>query len=98
MKITCHYGDMDVTWVGAALGVAVVLVWAWRAQRRRKFADEMFAGVIPGLVPLGGQAETRVPVTGGSEYRGGVAVAFNPPRSAGPGLAGTVVDEHSREP
>ena len=82
---------MDVTWVGAALGVAVLLVWAWRAQRR-KFADEMFAGVIPGLVPLGGQAETRVPVAGGSEYSGEVAVAFNPPRSAGPGLAGTVVD------
>ena len=82
---------MDVTWIGAALGVAVLLVWAWRAQRR-KFADEMFAGVVPGLTPLGGQAETRVPVPGGSEYSGEVAVAFNPPRGVGPGLAGTVVD------
>lgn len=82
---------MDVTWIGAALGVVVLLVWAWQAQRR-KFADEMFAGVTPGLTPLPGQAETRVPVSGGSEYNGEVAVAFNPPRGVSPGLAGTVVD------
>lgn len=96
MKITCHYGDMDVTWVGAALGVAVVLVWAWRAQRR-KFADEMFAGVIPGLVPLGGQAETRVPVTWRQRIPQArlVAVAFNPPRSHRPRDGR---GRHSREP
>ncbi len=75
----------------AALGVVVLLVWAWRAQRQ-KFADEMFAGVIPGLTPAGGQPETRVPVPSGPEYSGEIAVAFNPPRGIRPGLAGTVVD------
>ncbi|MFT4218006.1 MAG: DUF2207 domain-containing protein [Micropruina sp.] len=82
---------MYLTWIVAMLGVAALLVWAWRAQRR-KFADEMFAGVIPGLAPLAGQADTRVPVPGGAEYSGEVAVAFNPPRGVRPGLAGTVVD------
>lgn len=88
---TCHHGDMDVTWIAAALGVAVLLAWGWRAQRR-KFADEMFAGVIPGLTPLPGQSDTRLPVPGGAEYSGEIAVAFNPPRGVSPGMAGTVVD------
>lgn len=77
--------------IGAVVGVVVLLAWAWRAQQR-KFADEMFAGVIPGLTPVAGQLESRGPVPDGVEYRGEVAVAFNPPRGVGPGLAGTVVD------
>lgn len=77
--------------IGAGIGVVVLLVWAWRAQQR-KFADEMFAGVIPGLTPVAGQVEARGPVPSGVEYGGEMAVAFNPPRGVGPGLAGTVVD------
>ncbi len=82
---------MDLTWILAGIASAAVLVWAWRAQRT-KFADEYFDGVTPGLVPVGAQPEHRVPVTGGAEYSGEIAVAFNPPRGVRPGLAGTVVD------
>ncbi len=82
---------MDVLWIVAGLGVVALLVWAWRAQRT-KFADEYFEGVTPGLTPIGAQPEHRVPVPGGSEYKGEVAVAFSPPRGVRPGLAGTVVD------
>ncbi|MFT3861191.1 DUF2207 domain-containing protein [Micropruina sp.] len=82
-----------MTWMWVVAGVAVVLllVWAWRAQQR-KFADELFAGLTPGLAPAPGQADQRVPVPGGGEYTGEVAVAFSPPRGVRPGLAGTVVD------
>ncbi|MEZ5128687.1 MAG: DUF2207 domain-containing protein [Micropruina glycogenica] len=82
---------MDLTWILLGVVVLALLVWAWRAQRR-KFADEYFAGVTPGLTPVGAQTEQRVPVPGGAEYTGEVAVAFNPPKGVRPGLAGTVVD------
>ena len=82
---------MNLTWILLGVAVLALLVWAWRAQRR-KFADEYFAGVTPGLTPAGGQPEHRVPVPGGAEYNGEVAVAFNPPKGVRPGLAGTVVD------
>lgn len=82
---------MDLTWILLGVAVLALLVWAWRAQRR-KFADEYFAGVTPGLTPVGAQTEQRVPVPGGAEYTGEVAVAFNPPKGVRPGLAGTVVD------
>ena len=82
---------MDWLWVVAGLGVVVLLVWAWRAQQA-KFADEMFVGLTPGLAPAPGQSDQRVPVPGGAEYSGEVAVAFSPPRGIKPGLGGTVVD------
>ena len=82
---------MDVISIVAVVGVVALLVWAWRAQRRT-FADEMFAGVIPGLTPVAGQLEARGPVPAGVEYGGEMSVAFNPPRGVAPGLAGTVVD------
>lgn len=82
---------MDLTWILAGIAVVAVLAWAWRAQRA-KFADEYFDGVTPGLTPVGGQPDHRVPVPGGSEYSGEIAVAFNPPRGVRPGLGGTVVD------
>ncbi|MEZ5088317.1 MAG: hypothetical protein R2719_00585 [Micropruina sp.] len=68
---------MNGLWVFAGIGVIALLAWAWRAQHRM-FADEMFAGVIPGLTPVAGQPELRGPVPGGAEYNGEMAVAFNP--------------------
>lgn len=82
---------MEITWIIAGVAVVGLLVWAWIAQRR-KFADEYFVGLTPGLSPVGGQPENRVPVPGGVEYNGEVAVAFNPPKGVAPGMAGTVVD------
>jgi len=81
---------MQWVWIVTAAGVILLLVWAWRAQQR-KFADEIFEGVTPGLAPAPGQVDQRGPVKGG-EYAGEIAVAFNPPRGIRPGLAGTVVD------
>lgn len=60
---------------------------------RRRFwvKDEIYAGVTPGLEPPPG-GPARVEPTRGMEYKGTIAVAFQPPRTLTPGLIGLVVD------
>ncbi|OYO18058.1 hypothetical protein CGZ93_15955 [Enemella dayhoffiae] len=79
--------------VGGGLAGLICLVVAWVAWRRS--ADQIFAGVTPGLFPLPGQPQRVERVRGGREYAGPVAVQFQPPRDLAPGLVGTVVDGHA---
>lgn len=82
---------MDLLAIG--LGIVLVGVAAWvRRATRRRYADQIFEGITPGLVPPTGATAPRVLVPGG-EYNGEIAVAFNPPKVR-PGLAGTVVHCH----
>lgn len=64
----------------AALGMGL-LVW-------RRGRDEQFAGLTPGVAPADGAQGT---VTRGRA--GPIAVRFEPPQGATPGLVGTLIDE-----
>lgn len=55
-------------------------------------ADEMYAGITPGLQPADPSTATVQKVPRGVEYRGEIGVQFTPPRDTSPGLAGTLVD------
>ena len=78
-------------WILLAAASVGGYFWAWRGYRAAT-ADEVFAGLTPGLTPTAGQQAPRLPAPGGGEYTGEVAVAFNPPRGVRAGLAGTIVD------
>lgn len=54
--------------------------------------DEQFVGVPPGQFPAEGQPVAVGKVRGGREWRGEVAVQFQPPKDVAPALAGTVID------
>lgn len=63
------------------------------AVANRFYRDRIFAGLIPGMVPLAGTKAAEGKVQGRSrEYSGEVAVAFAPPKGMRPGLVGTIVD------
>lgn len=63
------------------------------AVANRFYRDRIFAGLIPGMVPLAGTKTAEGKVQGQSrEYSGEVAVAFAPPKGMRPGLVGTIVD------
>lgn len=80
------------TLLGASIVGAVLLLvtagvtfWWWRRR-----GDEMFVGVTPGLLPDDPAHAPRERLPG--EWRGTVAVQFNPPGGAAPGTVGTVID------
>ena len=54
-------------------------------------ADEEYVGVAPGIIPPPGTAQVR-PVQGGKEWKGTVAVRFEPPAGVTAAMAGTVLD------
>lgn len=79
---------MDLLAVVLGVIATGLAVWAWVVTRRLQ-ADEIFEGITPGLTPAAGTVAPRATVFTG-EYRGEIAVAFNPPKVR-PGLAGAVV-------
>lgn len=74
------------------VGVAAVILAAGLAlifvALRRTGVDRQFAGLTPGLLPIGDEAETAV-----RDYRAAVAVRYEPPRGMRPGQLGTLLDE-----
>ncbi|MFT3968780.1 MAG: hypothetical protein QM695_00495 [Micropruina sp.] len=79
---------MDLLAFVLGVVLAALALWVWGLTRRSQ-ADEIFDGITPGLTPAAGTTAARVTVSTG-EYRGEIAVAFNPPRVRA-GLAGAVV-------
>jgi uncharacterized membrane protein YgcG len=72
----------------AGLSVAVVVAFAWRTGR-----DRRYVGVLPGLVPEHDDpvVEQRKPLVGGPP----VSVEFTPPADIRPGQVGTLIDERA---
>lgn len=53
--------------------------------------DLEYAGVAPGVIPPAGMGQVR-PVASGKEWKGTVAVRFEPPTGVTASMAGTVID------
>ncbi len=81
---------VDILLLVLGLG-AVIGGWLLKRRGAALRGDRMYAGLIPGLVPVAGGSAEVVPVAGG-EYAGEIAVAFTPPRDVAPGVGGVVVD------
>lgn len=73
---------------GLALPVLAAVVMGMLFWRRGR--DEQYAGLTPGLSPVGGAPG---PITHGQN--GPVAVQFTPPSGVRPGLVGTIIDEQA---
>jgi hypothetical protein len=75
---------------GGGLAIPVVAAVLMGALFWKRGRDEQYAGLTPGLTPVGGAAG---PVTHGQT--GPVAVQFDPPKGVRPGLVGTIIDEQA---
>ncbi len=75
--------------VGGALAILLggIALLAWKL--RTTATDEQFAGLTPGLVPMGGAEGDVVK----RDYGTPVAVRFEPPAGMRPGQIGTLIDE-----
>lgn len=81
--------DLGSLLIGGAFLLVAGGVVAWLRRRRR---DEEYVGITPGLLPADPASARTRRVRGGLEWKGTVAVSFQPPQGIGPAVAGTVID------
>lgn len=84
---------MVLLWIVLSVMLLGLVVWVQR-KTHQMFADEIFDGLTPGMLPATGSDASRH-LLPARVYKGEIAVAFNPPRGVRPGLAGIITHGHA---